>query len=230
MTEKLAVFDLDGTLYDGQIWKALVNYQLKHNVNRGAAVAYLARNVSRYMLYKAKVLARDVVWEKFGYEIMLMLKGMSRDATTQAAQGIYHTNIAPHLDQDLINSWEDFGRQGYRRLILSGSPLPIAEEVGKALQADAVLATNVEFRAGKYTGAIVGGLCQGKEKAKKLLAYTADQGWAVDWRASHAFGDSYTDLPILSLVGTPHVVRPDPKLYHHAQMKGWRVWGSPALV
>jgi len=223
MNQKLAVFDLDGTLYDGQVWKALVGYLWQKGVNRGATAAYVARNMSRYLLYKAKLISRDTVWDRFAREIMGMLGGLTTEAIHPLADDLHHSHIVAHLDPRLLAEWDRFGRQGYQRIILSGSPTLLVAAIGRALGASAALGTEAEIRDGRLTGRVVGDLVHGKAKMKRLVDYIAQEGWGVDWRNSHAFGDSYTDLMVLSLVGHPYAVRPDAKLHAHAQAHGWRV-------
>lgn len=230
MNQKLAVFDLDGTLYDGQVWKALVGYLWKSGVNRGATALYVARNMSRYLLYKANLMPRDYVWDRFARELMEMLAGLEVSAIHPLADDLYQSHIAEKIDSRLLTEWESFGRQGYQRIILSGSPTLLVAAIGRALGASAVLGSEGEIQDGRLTGRLVGDLVHGKAKMNRLLAYVANKGWGVEWKNSHAFGDSYTDLMVLSLVGHPHAVRPDAKLHAHAQANGWRVWGQPLLA
>jgi HAD superfamily hydrolase (TIGR01490 family) len=223
MNQKLAVFDLDGTLYDGQVWKALVGYLWKKGVNRGATAAYVARNMSRYFLYKAKLMEREYVWDRFARELVSMLGGLEVSTVHPLADELYESQIAAQLDPHLLAEWERFGRQGYQRIILSGSPTLLVSAIGRALGATAVLGSEAKIENGRLTGQLDGDLVHGKAKMNRLLAYVAAQGWGVEWRNSHAFGDSYTDLMVLNLVGHPHAVRPDEKLHAHAQAHGWQV-------
>ena len=39
----------------------------------------------------------------------------------------------------------------------------------------------------------------------------------------YAYSDSSNDLPLLTAVGTPVAVNPDPALERHARSEGWRV-------
>jgi phosphoserine phosphatase len=45
----------------------------------------------------------------------------------------------------------------------------------------------------------------------------------VDLSRSYAYGDSYSDRPLLEAVGHPVAVNPDPQLYRHAKSKQWPV-------
>ena len=45
----------------------------------------------------------------------------------------------------------------------------------------------------------------------------------IDLRASYAYSDSESDLPMLRAVGHPVVVNPDPELARIAVQEGWEV-------
>jgi len=53
------------------------------------------------------------------------------------------------------------------------------------------------------------------------------RGWDVDWAASYAYGDSFTDHHMLNLVEHPVAVYPDAKLHALAKEKNWEVLGTP---
>jgi phosphoserine phosphatase len=61
----------------------------------------------------------------------------------------------------------------------------------------------------------------GDGKANRLVA--AFEGRQVDWSGSVAYADSYSDLPILHLVGHPVAVCPDKDLAAVLPELGWRV-------
>jgi phosphoserine phosphatase len=45
----------------------------------------------------------------------------------------------------------------------------------------------------------------------------------VDLRHSYAYADSYSDLPLLRVVGNPVAVSPDSQLYRHARRRRWPI-------
>jgi HAD superfamily hydrolase (TIGR01490 family) len=226
--ERIAIFDLDGTLLDGRIWQAFVSHHFTHKVHRHEALKYLARNFGHFALYKARLVPRSAVWDRFGREIVTFVRGMDEARAQRVFDTIFAESIEPRLDPVLLQRWQAFGDEGVRRFIVSGSPAPILRTIGDHLGATATFGTTPELRNGRYTGRIVGLLCQDEEKARRLKEYIDEQGWQVDWAASFSFADSHADRPILELVGNPIAVRPDPKLLTHAQNEGWTVIGEPA--
>ncbi|MBA3534550.1 MAG: HAD-IB family hydrolase [Ardenticatenales bacterium] len=225
--QRIAIFDLDGTLLAGRVWPAFIKHHFSQKVHRHEAGAYLVRNVARYLLYKGGLVSRSVVWEVFGKEIITMLRGMDDARATPILETIYHKEISKQLDPMLLERWESLGKQGFSRFIISGSPDPLLKIIGKHLEATAAFGTLPEKRAGRYTGQIVGSLCSDQEKARRLTEYLAQQSWDIDWAASYSFADSFSDLPILQLVGNPTAVRPDSELYAYAQAATWPILGEP---
>ena len=61
-----------------------------------------------------------------------------------------------------------------------------------------------------------------------MQSYAAEHG--IDMKASFAYADSHSDLPLLEAVGNPVAVRPDVALYKHARRAHWDVadWASPS--
>jgi HAD superfamily hydrolase (TIGR01490 family) len=225
--ERVAIFDLDGTLLMGRVWPAFIKHHFSQKVHRHEAAAYLLRNFGRYFMYKGGLVSRSVVWEVFGKEIVTMLRGMDDARATPILERIYHDDIRENLDPMLLERWEALGQEGVRRFIISGSPDPLLHVIGSHLGATAAFGTLPEKQAGRYTGEIVGALCSDEEKARRLTTYLAQQGWEVDWQRSFSFADSFTDLPILRLVGQPIAVRPDAELYAYAQAANWPILGEP---
>jgi phosphoserine phosphatase len=45
----------------------------------------------------------------------------------------------------------------------------------------------------------------------------------VDLRQSYFYTDSYSDAPMLRVVGKPRVVSPDPRLSREARQRGWPI-------
>jgi HAD superfamily hydrolase (TIGR01490 family) len=226
--ERLAIFDLDGTLLDGRVWQAFVRHHFRHKVYRRQTMAYLARNFGQFALYKVRLVPRAAVWDRFGREIITLVRGMDEARAQRVFDTIFQDSIEPQLDPVLLERWRELGEQGFRRFIVSGSPQPMLNTIGNHLNATAAFGTVPELRDGRYTGRIVGKLCQDEEKARRLREYIQEQGWQIDWDGSYSFADSYGDRPILELVGHPVAVRPEPPLFAHAQSAGWEIMGEPA--
>jgi phosphoserine phosphatase len=60
-------------------------------------------------------------------------------------------------------------------------------------------------------------------KLKEFLQAKEKAGINFDLNDSYAYADDFNDLPLLSLVGHPVAVNPDPKLYKLAVKRGWEI-------
>ena len=95
---------------------------------------------------------------------------------------------------------------------------PLADRLGF----DDVVATHYGVDAdGRYDGTIDGEFVWGRGKLRAV------RDWAerhrVDLDGSWAYSDSYYDAPLLSAVGHPVVVNPDPRLLGVALVRRWPV-------
>jgi phosphoserine phosphatase len=93
---------------------------------------------------------------------------------------------------------------------------------------DVVVASRLQVKEGRFTGYLELPPLVGEARAAWLRRYALSHG--TDLAASYAYGDSFSDRPLLEVVGHPVAVRPDPRLFRHAKQKHWRIeqWGTHA--
>lgn len=124
----------------------------------------------------------------------------------------------------------DFRRHGHRLVLATTTPVDVIAPFAEALGFDGVVATVYEVADGRYTGRLDGGFVWGLGKLQAVRRWVADQG--VDLAECHACSDSFFDLPLLSSVGSPHAVNPDPRLNVVASLRRWPIeyWDRPVGV
>ncbi len=100
---------------------------------------------------------------------------------------------------------------------------PFAEAMGF----DDLIATAYETKDGRYTGRLYEGFVWGTGKLRAVRDWADEHG--VDLADCHACSDSIFDVPLLSSVGSPHAVNPDPSLTVVATARRWPVehWDRP---
>ena len=86
--------------------------------------------------------------------------------------------------------------------------------------------TRIEVERGRYTGRIAPPIIKGADKADQIKRHLSSHGLDVDWNASYAYGDSYSDRLFMTFVGHPVAVHPDPKLRSMALANNWEVLES----
>ncbi|MFD7732623.1 HAD family hydrolase [Kitasatospora phosalacinea] len=107
---------------------------------------------------------------------------------------------------------------GHRVVLVSGSFGACLDPIGAHVGADLVACTRPVDRDGLLTGEIEVPLV-GRAKAAEVRRALARFG--AEARASYAYGDHASDLPLLLAVGRPVVVGADPLLTRWAAVAGW---------
>ncbi len=113
-------------------------------------------------------------------------------------------------------------RNAGRQLVLATtSPADLAAPLGAALGFDAVIATQYGCNGASYDGTVDGHFVWGKGKRRAVEEWAARSG--VNPSESYAYSDSFYDLPLLTAVGHPVAVNPDPRLTIVARARRWSV-------
>ena len=94
---------------------------------------------------------------------------------------------------------------------------PLAERLGF----DHVVATRYRITDGRFDGSLSGRFVWSRGKLAAVREWAESEG--VDLSESFAYSDSIYDLPLLSAVGRPAAVNPDPRLSLYAVTRGWPI-------
>jgi putative phosphoserine phosphatase/1-acylglycerol-3-phosphate O-acyltransferase len=134
--------------------------------------------------------------------------------------------VAPFAPQHLA----EFRAAGMRLVLSTTTPADMITPFAEAMGFDAVIATSYEVKDGRYTGRLYEGFVWGTGKLKAVREWADDEG--IDLGACHACSDSVFDVPLLSSVGHPHAVNPDPSLTVIATARRWPIeyWDRPPGV
>jgi len=131
-----------------------------------------------------------------------------------------HELIDPLVYDEAVALFEEHHAAGRDVVIVSSSGEEVVGPIGEMLGADRVVATRMVVENGAYTGDIAF-YAYGEGKAVAMRELATEQGY--DLSASYAYSDSFTDLPMLELVGHPTAVNPDKALRKAATERGWPV-------
>lgn len=123
-----------------------------------------------------------------------------------------------------------FRSAGHRLVLATTTPADMIRPFAEATGFDDVVATTYEVSGGRYTGRLDHGFVWGIGKLQAVRRWAEAEG--VDLDACHACSDSVFDVPLLSSVGRPHAVNPDPGLTLVATARRWPVehWDRPPGV
>jgi HAD superfamily hydrolase (TIGR01490 family) len=112
--------------------------------------------------------------------------------------------------------------QGHTLVLVSASLDSYLGEVVRHLGFDLLVATRTALDP---IPAVLGPNCYGPEKVERLRALPLWE--TTDWKASWAYSDHLSDLPMLRLCGHPVATTPKPDLRRVAEREGWEIadWG-----
>lgn len=105
--------------------------------------------------------------------------------------------------------------------LVTATPVEIASLIARRLGLTGALGTVSEIVDGRYTGRLDGPPLHGLAKAEAVRALARAEG--INLTASSSYSDSINDIPMLSCVGIPFAVNPDPELRAYARANDWRI-------
>jgi putative phosphoserine phosphatase/1-acylglycerol-3-phosphate O-acyltransferase len=150
-----------------------------------------------------------------------LAKGRPR-AAIQAVAGDASVRLAAMVQPFAAPLFAQHRAAGRPIVLATTTPYDLVKPLADILGLDDVVATRYRVNAdGTYDGTLDGPFVWSGGK----LAAVKD--WAernhIDLRQSYAYSDSVYDTPLLSAVGHPFAVNPDPRLYLMAAARRWPV-------
>jgi putative phosphoserine phosphatase/1-acylglycerol-3-phosphate O-acyltransferase len=123
-----------------------------------------------------------------------------------------------------------FRADGHQLVLSTTTPADMITPFAEAMGFDDVIATTYEVKDGRYTGRLYEGFVWGTGKLKAVREWVDEAD--IDLADCHACSDSVFDTPLLSSVGSPHAVNPDPSLTLIAAARRWPIehWDRPPGV
>lgn len=147
-----------------------------------------------------------------------MAKGWPVDVVRRAAG-----EASVHLERAVVpyaRRLIEMHREAGRLLVMATTtPVDLVRPLADRLGFDAVVATRYGIADGRYDGTIDGEFVWGKGKARAVSEWVLRND--VDLLRSYAYSDSWYDTPLLSIVGHPTVVNPDPRMMGMAAVRRW---------
>jgi HAD superfamily hydrolase (TIGR01490 family) len=217
----VAFFDLDKTLLSvnsGTLW-----------VRRELALGHISRmQALRASLWIARYHLGFVSMQDALLAAIAHLAGSSAQAVQQRTNAFYEEKVRPLYRPGALRALEEHRGAGDRLVLLTSSSGYLSELVSRDLRLDAILCNRFEVdEQGLHTGRPLGAVCFGPGKRTHAEGYAREAGVALS--ACSFYTDSYSDLPVMEVVGRPVAVHPDYRLRREALRRGWPVvdWGVP---
>ena len=153
--------------------------------------------------------------------VLSLTKGWDQARIRAIVRETLEEVVEPIIYAEAMELIEEHKAAGRRVFIVSASPEEIVIPLGEFLGVDEVIASRARVDAeGRYTGEMER-YAYGPFKAEVMREIAAAEG--IDLSASYAYSDSYTDAPMLEVVGHPVAVNPDRVLLRLAREREWEV-------
>ena len=217
MYRSAAYFDVDGTL----VGTNLIHPTVLHLVNQESLSASVSRVGRALMTAPAMAMAELRDRRLFNELLFSNYRGMSEDRVVLLAEECWDQVVKPRMfvgTRDLVQKCKDAGQ---RVVLITGSLHCIIRHLAADIGADGIIANRLEYKDGIATGKLLRPVVAGPEKAGLIVADAREHGHYL--AACAGYSDSYSDVPMLSVVGHPACINPDNKLRRLAMAYSWPI-------
>ncbi|HTJ43293.1 MAG TPA: HAD-IB family hydrolase [Kofleriaceae bacterium] len=212
-----AFYDVDGTLIRINIVHAFAFY-----ASRQPSMLESAKRTVKTAAAVPIFWAADKLSRKWFNEIFYRsYEGASEDRLVVLAEELFEDVIKPNIYPRAKDLIAESRRAGCRQVLISGALDFTMKPLAKWLGVDDLIANRLEFEDGYATGKLKKPFVAGATKSMIMRDYARDHG--VDLAESWAYSDSFSDYPMLAVVGHPTAVHPDFRLRSVARSYDWPV-------
>lgn len=210
-------FDVDGTLVRTNLVHPTLFY-LANQPTPWRSFGSMARAVARA---PRMALAEMIDRRRFNELLFAAYEGISRDRLLLLADEVFDGVLRSAVFTGARDLVQRCRAEGHDVVLVSGALDFLMARLARHLGATAVIGNRLEFRDGYATGKLERPIVAGPEKARLVRQWAAANG--NDLADCFAYSDSYSDVPMLSVVGHPCAVNPDLRLLKLARTYAWPV-------
>lgn len=214
---RVAAFDLDGTILDGESPLKLTTSLLRHRQLPIHKAFFMGLWGIRYRLRlpHAEATPRELLFSS--------LTEPTVEEVDEEIMDVFNRRIRKHIRPGAVREIQKCREEGMVLLLASASFKPITTTIVEELGFDHQVSTIMEEKDDHYTGKVQGHPVQGREKLD-LIVKLCDEQFGVDgWVLERAYSDHYSDVPMLECALHPIVIDPDPKLERIAKKRDWQI-------
>lgn len=211
MKRHLAVFDIDGVLYSGNIVFDVIKKQDEEEYIASGTWEKIVEILTSYK--KGEIAYKDAANKMLDVYVM-SLKGKTEKNLEQYLRD-YLTNNENHF-YPYVQKLVEHIKKTHDIYIITTNLEVTAKVVSEIIGAKGYLATKIEENNGTITGKVLDSLAGNKDRITNLIE-------KYSFEKSIAFGDSENDISMLEKVEFPIAVNPDERLEKLAKEKNWNV-------
>lgn len=212
-----AFFDLDKTIIAGSSTLAFGRPLYRAGFLHRRTLLRLGIASVSYMLFGAD----EDSLERARDEMLDLVSGWDRTEIDTIVAETLSEVIEPLVFAEALFLIDEHKRSGRDVYVVSASPEEFVAPIAAMVGIDKVIATQIRTDGmGRYVPELKR-YVMGPGKAEAMRDVAERDG--IDLEGSFAYTDSFTDLPMLDLVGNPVVVNPEKELREAAEEHEWPI-------
>ncbi|WP_028043156.1 HAD family hydrolase [Candidatus Stoquefichus massiliensis] len=183
MLQKVALFDFDNTVAQGDSIARLLEYDIMKHPGH---IIYFFKVAYYYVLYLLHLSS----FEKAKSAILFPLNYMSEEDM----QCFYKACIQPTYYPNIVEEMKKKKEDGYLVILCTASVEAYMQY--NDLPIDCLLATQTQ----PHSNIVIGKNCKDGEKIHRIQNYLKSLNIEIDYENSYGYSDSDSDIPMLSLI------------------------------
>jgi len=212
-----AFYDVDGTLIQINIVHTFAFYAAR----QASWTKSISTTVSTVMSIPLFAAADKVSRKWFNELFYHYYEGFSKDRLEILSEELFDEIIKPKIFPRTLDLVEESKRAGCRQVLVTGALDFTMRPLARYLGIEDLIANRLEFRNGWATGKLAKPFVGGATKPVLMRQFAKEHD--LDLAECFAYSDSYSDFPMLAVVGRPTACNPDRRLRSVARSYDWPV-------
>lgn len=220
MNVRVAIFDFDGTLYSKETFQVMMSHLKNHPEHSVRYRKFYRAIMPPYIGHKLKIYPEAKMRARSVQAYLMALETFSRKELEQ-----FFGEIAVKMHDDMnsrvMERLQKHVADNVYVMLVSGAFMPLLHAVTDKMPIQKIIGTEIHYKDDVLDHLTPVTHIQGSLKTEKI--HEALDGQEIDWQNSFAYGDSFSDLAVLELVGNPVAVQPEPRLLTVAEQRQWEI-------
>jgi HAD superfamily hydrolase (TIGR01490 family) len=217
---KVAIFDFDRTLFPEETFPLLMRHLKQHPIHFQKYRHFFMRILPIYLAYKCKLYPEQKMKE-YSMWCYIAAFGSSTKVEVEHFFSQIGEQMSDNLSAEVLERFHQHKMDGYYTMLVSGAYEPLLNSVTKKVNFDCIIGSRIPYVEEKLQKSAPISYIYGERKMESINAHLSNT--KIDWANSYAYGDSFTDLNVLELVGNPVAVNPEPGLLEVAHNNKWEI-------
>lgn len=216
MNRQFAVFDIDGTLFRGGLYREIALAMMRRGVVPQALI-----DKSHEKLRQWKSRETPDAYDQYEWSLVEMFQKSLKDIPTEVFDEEVQRIAAEQLDQVYTYTRQkltELKAAGYFLIAISGSQEELVRPFALKYGFNAWVGQKYVRDGDRFTGEIIR-----THTDKDVLLKNLVEKFDLQWQGSFAFGDSGGDRHMLAIVENPIAFNPTEELLAIAASQGWPV-------